>query len=147
MFSDGSLTSLLPHTFPATHAAVVELATGIRPDVDGVLAELTSLRNPLSCELDRMGLAVAAARTHPLTVREETDVSGAARYRDLGDSLRVLARREPTMALHVHVGAPDPEDAVRLLNGLRRNIPVLLGLSANSPFWPAVIPSLRRLGP
>ena len=85
---------LSPHTFPETHAAVVELATGIHPDVDGVLAELTSLRNRLSCELDRMGLAVAAARTHPLTVREETEVSGAAHYRDLGDSLRVLARRE-----------------------------------------------------
>ena len=39
------------------------------------------------------------------------------------------------MALHVHVGVPAPEDAVRLLNGLRRNIPVLLALSANSPFW------------
>ena len=39
------------------------------------------------------------------------------------------------MALHVHVGVPDPEDAVRLLNGLRRHVPVLLALSANSPFW------------
>ena len=126
---------LSPHTFPETHAAVVELATGIHPDVDGVVAELTSLRNRLSCELAAMGLAVAAAGTHPLTVREETEVSGAVRYRALDDSLRVLARREPTMALHVHVGAPDPEDAIRLLNGLRRNIPVLLGLSANSPFW------------
>ena len=126
---------LSPHTSPETHAAVVELATGIHPDVDGVLAELTSLRNRLSCELGAMGLAVAAAGTHPLTVREETEVSGAVRYRALNDSMRVLARREPTMALHVHVGAPDPEDAIRLLNGLRRNIPVLLGLSANSPFW------------
>ena len=126
---------LSPHTFPETHAAVVELATGIHPDVDGVVAELTSLRNRLSCELDAMGLAVAAAGTHPLTVREETEVSGAVRYRALDDSMRVLARREPTMALHVHVGAPDPEDAIRLLNGLRRHIPVLLALSANSPFW------------
>ena len=82
-----------------------------------------------------MGLTVAAAGTHPLTVREETEVSGAARYRALDDSLRVLARREPTMALHVHVGVPEPEDAIRLLNGLRRSIPVLLALSANSPFW------------
>ena len=39
------------------------------------------------------------------------------------------------MALHVHVGVPAPENAVRLLNGLRRNIPVLLPLSANSTFW------------
>ena len=126
---------LLPHTSPETHAAVLELATGIHSDVDGAVAELASLRNRLAGELGAMGLSVAAAGTHPLTVREETEISGAARYRDLNDSLRVLARREPTMALHVHVGAPAPEDAIRLLNGLRRNIPVLLALSANSPFW------------
>jgi len=126
---------LSAHTFPETHAAVVELATGIHPDVGGVVVELASLRNRLACELGAMGLAVAAAGTHPLTVREETEVSGAVRYRGLNDSMRVLARREPTMALHVHVGAPDPGDAIRLLNGLRRNIPVLLALSGNSPFW------------
>jgi glutamate---cysteine ligase / carboxylate-amine ligase len=126
---------LSPHTFPETHAAVVELVTGIHPDVDGVTAELTLLRNQLSGELDPMGLALAAAGTHPMTVREETEVSGAGRYRALNDSMRVLARREPTMALHVHVGVPHPEDAIRLLNGLRRNIPVLLALSANSPYW------------
>ncbi len=49
--------------------------------------------------------------------------------------MRMLARREPTMALHVHVGVPDPEDAVRLLAGLRRHAPLLLALSGNSPFW------------
>ncbi len=128
-------SELSAHTFPETHAAVVELATGIHPNVDGVVAELASLRNRLSRELGSMGLEVAAAGTHPLTVREETEVSGATRYRALDDSLRVLARREPTMALHVHVGVPAPADAIRLLNGLRRRVPVLLALSVNSPFW------------
>jgi carboxylate-amine ligase len=46
-----------------------------------------------------------------------------------------LARREPTFALHVHVGVPDAEQAIRLLNQLRAHVPLLLGLSANSPFW------------
>jgi Glutamate-cysteine ligase family 2(GCS2) len=114
---------LSPHASPETHAAVIELATGIHPDVDGVVAELTWLRRRLAGELGGMGLSVAAAGTYPLTVREETEVSGAVRYRALNDSMRVLARREPTMALHVHVGVPAPEDAIRLLNGLRRNIP------------------------
>ena len=113
----------------------MELATGIHPDVDGVVAELTSLRNRVACELGAMGLTVAAAGMHPKTIGEETQVSDASRYRALNDSLRVLARREPTMALHVHVGVPAPEDAIRLLNGLRRNIPVLLALSGNSAFW------------
>ena len=131
----GLSDELSAHTAPETHAAVVELATGVHQDVDGAVAELASLRSRLSLELDALGLTVAAAGTHPLTVHEETEVSGAVRYRGLRDSLRVLARREPTMALHVHVGVPAPEDAIRVLNGLRRQIPVLLALSANSPFW------------
>ena len=126
---------LSARTFPGTHAAVIELVTGIHPDVDGVVAELASLRDRLAHELGAIGLRVAAAGTHPLTVGAETEVSGAARYRALEDSLGVLARREPTMALHVHVGVSGPEDAIRVLNGLRRNLPVLLALSANSPFW------------
>jgi glutamate---cysteine ligase / carboxylate-amine ligase len=103
---------LSPHTSPETLAAVVELATGIHPDVDGALAELTWLRNRLSCELGAMGLAVAAAGTHPMAVREETEVPGAVRYRALNYWMRVLSRREPTMTVHVHVGAPDPEGAI-----------------------------------
>ena len=126
---------LAAHMSPETHAAVVELATGIHSDVGGVVAELAWLRNRLADELGAIGLSAAVAGTHPLTVREETEVSGAARYRMLNESLRVLARREPTMALHVHVGVPAPEDAIRALNGLRRIAPVLLALSANSPFW------------
>ena len=49
--------------------------------------------------------------------------------------MRELARREPTFALHVHVGVPDPEDAIRLVNAMRTHVPLLLALSVNSPFW------------
>ena len=126
---------LAVHVAPETHAAVVELATGVHVDVAGAVAELASLRGGLSRELSAMGLTAAVAGTYPLSVRAETEVSGADRYRLLGDSLRVLARREPTLALHVHVGIPDREDAIRVLNGLRCHAPLLLALSASSPFW------------
>ena len=59
---------LSSRTFPEAHAAVIELATGIHPDVHGVVAELASLRNQLVHELGQMGLIVAAAGTHPLTI-------------------------------------------------------------------------------
>src|SRR5436190_382869 len=94
-------------------------------------------RPPLVGTLERhgMGRTAADAGMHPLPLSEESEVSGAPRYRDLGESMRALARREPTMALHVHVGVPAPEDAIRVLNGMRRNTPLLLALSADSPFW------------
>jgi glutamate---cysteine ligase / carboxylate-amine ligase len=62
-------------------------------------------------------------------------VSSHPRYRHIGDSMRVLARREPTLATHVHIGVATPAGAVRLLNRLRKHLPLLLALSANSPFW------------
>jgi len=51
--------------------------------------------------------------------------------------MRALARREPTMAQHVHVAVPDENAAVRALDGLLSHLPVLLALSANSPYWRA----------
>jgi carboxylate-amine ligase len=49
--------------------------------------------------------------------------------------MRELARREPTFALHVHVGVPNPEAAIRLHNRMRCHLALLLALSVNSPFW------------
>ena len=62
-------------------------------------------------------------------------VSSGERYQFVYGSMRELARREPTFALHVHVGVPDPEDAIGLMNRMRAHLPLLLALSVNSPFW------------
>ena len=126
---------LSEHVAPETHAGVLELVTGVHTDVRGVMAELNRLRDRFAHELETMGLCAATAGTHPLATPADGQVSGSPRYRHVGESMRVLARREPTMALHVHIGIPDPEEAVRVLNGLRRAAPVLLALSANSPYW------------
>ena len=117
-----------------THASVVELATGIHRNVAGAVAELRELRGWLLGELRERGLAAAAAGTHPAADWEQTEVSEQPRYRVLEETMRSLVRREPTMALHVHVGVPDPNAAIRLLNAVRPILPLLLALSANSPF-------------
>ncbi len=80
-------------------------------------------------------MAAAVAGTHPLASWEDTEVSPGARYQFLYASMRELARREPTFALHVHVAVPDERAAVRALDGLREELPLLLALSANSPYW------------
>jgi carboxylate-amine ligase len=131
-------TELSAHTSPETHAAVVELRTGIHTDVTGVVGELARLRSSLADELSAMGLCAVSAGTYPLASPAATRVSGSGRYGEVATSMRALARRDPTLALHVHVGVPDPEDAVRVMNGLRRAVPLLLALSANSPFCQGV---------
>ncbi len=103
---------LAPHTSPETHAAVVELATGIHPNVSGAVAELASLRSRLACDGTD-----GRRRGHASSHRPGGD-HGAVRDRRLDDSLRVLARREPRWPSTCIIGVPAPEDAIRLLNGL-----------------------------
>ncbi len=125
---------LYAHSSPETHAAVIELATGTHSDVAGAVQELAALRAQLDREVRAMGLVAASLGTYPLAYSGETRVSGSARYRLVSKSMRMLARREPTLALHIHIGIPDPEDAIRVLNGLRQAVPILLALAANSPY-------------
>jgi glutamate---cysteine ligase / carboxylate-amine ligase len=118
-----------------THAAVMEIATGVHRRVGDAVTELAQLRDRVSRALASRGLRAAVAGTHPCAVASDTVLSSHPRYRHIGDSMRVLARREPTLATHVHVGVANPARAIRLLNGLRAHLPLLLALSANSPFW------------
>jgi len=126
---------LLAHVSAETHQAAIELATDPHERVSDAIAQLGHLRTWLTEELAELGLAVAGAGTHPTALWTETRVSPASRYQVIQRTMADLARREPTFALHVHVGVPDAERAIQLLNQLRAHLPMLLALSANSPFW------------
>jgi glutamate---cysteine ligase / carboxylate-amine ligase len=118
-----------------THAAVVEVATGIHRRVGDAVIELGNRRTQLVGALAAHDLEGAVAGTHPSAVWSDTVVSSHPRFRDIGESMRVLARREPTLATHVHIGVPTPRAAVGLMNRLRAHLPLVLALAANSPFW------------
>ncbi len=123
------------HVSTETHSSTLEIATGIHETVGGAAGELTMLRESMADHLRTIGLRAAVAGTHPFTMWQETVVTPGARSQGVYGSMRELARREPTFALHVHVGVPDPERAVCVANRLRAQLPLLLALSANSPFW------------
>ena len=123
------------HLSGETQSSVVELGSSVHRDVPSLELELRRLRAELETELSALGLRAASAGTHPFAVWHETVVSRDPRYQAVYRSMRELARREPTLALHVHVGIPDPEDAIEVVNRMRAHLPVLLALSANSPFW------------
>jgi glutamate---cysteine ligase / carboxylate-amine ligase len=116
-----------------THEAALELRTAPYHTVREAVAEMRELRGLLVRDLEPRGLAAASAGTYPGPTAEPTRVSPSSRYQVIHRTMRGLARREPTFALHVHVGVPDAAGAIRLLNQLRAHLPLLLALSASSP--------------
>ncbi|MGI8801167.1 MAG: carboxylate-amine ligase [Solirubrobacteraceae bacterium] len=127
--------SLADHVGAETHGSALELRTGVHTNVSAGIAELHRLRRSLVDQLRPLGLRAAAAGLHPFAVWQDTEISSGARYQALHGSMRELARREPTFALHVHVALPGRAAAIRALNQMRAHVPLLLALSANSPYW------------
>jgi carboxylate-amine ligase len=118
-----------------THGATIELETAPQARACDAAAELVAIRERLAAELAGEGLAAAGSGAHPFSTWEETELTEARRYRYVHETMRELARREPTFALHVHVAVPSCEQAVTAANRMRAHLPLLLALSANSPFW------------
>jgi carboxylate-amine ligase len=127
--------ALVGYVSAETHQAAIELRTDPGRSVGVVIAQLRRLRTELVALLERMGLAAAGAGAHPAALWSETEVTSASRYQLIRETMRDLTTREPTFALHVHVAVSDPERAIDLYNRLRAHLPLLLALSANSPFW------------
>jgi carboxylate-amine ligase len=116
---------------PDTYAALVELAS---PVVRGA-AEGAERLVALRAAVRAAGGTLLGAGIHPSGAFGDVVHYPAERYEEIHRQLRGLLRRTPTSALHVHVGAPDAETAVRISNGMREHLPLLQALAANSPFW------------
>src|SRR4051812_27906175 len=123
------------HATVETHKSALELATGVHSDVRSAASEMRMLRTELDRTVRSLDVRAASAGTHPSAVWQDTVVSSGERYDFVYGSMRELARREPTFALHVHVGLSSPSDAIRLVNKMRAHLPLFLALSVNSPFW------------
>ncbi len=113
------------------YSASIELRSPPRPDAGDGGRELARLR----AAARDAGATLIGAGIHPDGALGDAPLVDLERYRLVGGAMRGLMQRTPECALHVHVGMPDPETAVRVFNGIRSHLPLLLALSANSPFW------------
>jgi len=104
----------------------------VAADVD---RELRKLRAYVASVATQKSLRVGSAGTHPFSLFEAQRITARDRYRALVDQMQYVARRELIFGLHVHVAVDDAEKAIQVVNGLLVELPVLLALSASSPFW------------
>jgi carboxylate-amine ligase len=123
------------HVTAETHGSAFEVQTDVARTVGDAIDQLLEMRGTIERTLDGLALRAAVSGTHPFAIWQEIAVSGGERYQFVYGSMRELARREPTFALHVHVGVPDADTAIRVNDRMRVHLPLLLALSANSPFW------------
>ncbi|HSD77882.1 MAG TPA: carboxylate-amine ligase [Solirubrobacteraceae bacterium] len=122
---------------PELMESVLEIATNPLANTAAAGAELRALRREVRERAASRGLTIGAAGTHPFAMWEDQRIVARSRYRDIISALRFVARQEIIFGLHVHVGLEGPDRAIHVANGLRVHLPVLLALSANSPFWRA----------
>ena len=110
------------------HACQVELISDVCVDAGEAIAMLAGLREAVAAT----GAGLLGSGTHPAAA-EGAEITDKDRYERirylLGDAVAT-----PVGGLHVHVGMPDAETAIRAFNGLRRHLPLLQALAANSPF-------------
>jgi glutamate---cysteine ligase / carboxylate-amine ligase len=115
--------------------SVCEIATDPCSDTREAGLQLRTLRRLVQQAAGERGLAIGSSGTHPFAMWEDQRVVSQPRYRDLIADLQYVARREIIFGIHVHVGVDHPDKAIHVTNGMRVHLPLLLALSANSPFW------------
>jgi glutamate---cysteine ligase / carboxylate-amine ligase len=116
------------------HASVFELNTNPCETADEVLASLVTLRSAAAEVAAEAGLAIAATGTHPFAKAEAQPIVQAERYVSMVAQHGLSARRQNVQGLHVHLAMASAEDCWRALEGMLPWLPVVLALSANSPW-------------
>ncbi len=113
----------------------IEVATRACTSLAEARADLGRLRRTVAAVAARYGMAPIAAATHPFARWDAQKTTGRRRYEDLRDDLQGVGRRLAICGLHVHVGLPDDELRIDLMNQASYFLPHLLALSTSSPFW------------
>ena len=115
-------------------ASVVELNTRPCETAAEALESLRALREAAAEIAERHGLRLAAAGSHPVARPEEQEIVPEQRYLDFVAYAGVSARRQGVNGLHVHVAVPGEDACLRVLEAMLPWLPLLLALSANSPY-------------
>ena len=122
---------------PEMIQSMVEVGTGICGNIEEARADITNLRSVISSLARKNGLVIIAASTHPISRWQDQKIFEDERYELLVQELQTVARSLLIFGLHVHVGVPDKDRQIHIMNAARYFLPHVLALTTSSPFWMA----------
>lgn len=115
--------------------AQLEVATPVCEELDEVGGHLLRLRHALGAAAEQAGCRLVATAAAPYSRDGPVEITDTRRYRGMYQTAPQLVDEQLINGMHVHVGVPDRATGVTVLNQLRPWLPVLVAMSANSPFW------------
>jgi carboxylate-amine ligase len=120
---------------PELQRSLVETNTPVCGTLDELRGNLRRLRAELESVAEPLGLGVVAAGTVPLVEADGDAVSAGARYEKMQHEYQLLVREQHICGAQVHVDVPDRDLAVQVVRRVAPYLPVLLAVSASSPYW------------
>jgi carboxylate-amine ligase len=112
----------------------IEIISGVGDDLRHALARQRERRARLFSLVGAHGVALGATGTHPWADYRKQPIINTEHYRRVEEGLKYVAWRNNTFSLHVHLGVNGIDRAVRACDRLRPVLPLLLAVSANSPY-------------
>jgi carboxylate-amine ligase len=123
------------HYSAELHRSVVETNTAVAATLDDLRDGIVTLRRRAIGVAESLGLGLVAAGTVPVVDLDSLPVTPTSRYHRMLDEYQMLAREQLICGAQVHVGVPDRDEAVSIAQRVAPALPVLLALSASSPYW------------
>src|SRR2546423_2831874 len=120
---------------PEMMQSVVEIGTTICENVEEARGEIMRLRSAIASFLRPAGLRIVSAGTHPFSHWQDQKVTQKERYMVLEEEMQDVIRDLLIFGMHVHIGIPDPDLRIEIMNEARYFLPHMLALSTSSPFW------------
>jgi carboxylate-amine ligase len=112
----------------------IEIRSGTGSDVEDARIRQADARRRLFGLAREHGVGLGSTGTHPLSDYREQHIIDTEHYHRVEEGLKYVAWRNNTFSVHVHVGVQGADRAVRVCDRLRPVLPLLLAVSANSPY-------------
>ncbi|MFS2002859.1 YbdK family carboxylate-amine ligase [Duganella sp. CT11-25] len=120
---------------PEITTSMLEVATSVLENYHQAAAELEEIRSSVERAAFEVGAVIAGGGAHPFQHWSDQRIYPKDRYRASAKKFGYLAKLFTVFGMHVHVGVPSGDEAIRLCAWLTQRAPLFIALSANSPCW------------